>query len=300
MKPRYSTTNACPGCGASFPPLEPRSFSFNSPLGACPECEGLGLKEDFDVDRVIPSWDASLKSGVVAPWRRVSRSETTKLKKKLKPWLEQYDVAWDQTLEKLNSNAKNEFLQGFGDAFPGVLNLLRSEHASCTDEDRLALLDSFRGNSPCPACRGARLREESRHVLVAGRGLHETCNLPISAAAEFFKSLHFPPQDATIATPLVDEALQRLLFLQHVGLDYISLDRATHTLSGGELQRTRLAAAVGAGLSGVCYILDEPSIGLHSRDNERLISALRALQENGATLIVVEHDEDVIRAAELG
>jgi len=293
----FSTLYACPTCGLSYAEVEPRSFSFNSPYGACPGCDGLGLKTQFDPESVLPDRSLSLSQGAVAPWRGLTKSQTTKRLAQLKPWIEAHNVSPKTPLHELDDLAVPALLRGEGD-FPGLLQLLEKEWATATDEARLTLLTQHRAEVACQACGGARLRPEALAVRLNEKNIHEICSLSLGATDAFFASLSYTDAQAPIAEPLLREIRGRLAFLQKAGVDYLTLSRAADTLSGGELQRVRLGTCIGAGLVGVCYVLDEPSIGLHPRDNEKLIDAMRDLQRQGNTVIVVEHDEAMMRAAD--
>lgn len=293
----YCTTYACPRCGLAYEELEPRTFSFNSPYGACPECDGLGLRAGFDAESVIPDFGKSLRGGAVAAWQALPKGVATRHEELVRAFVEAARLDWETPLAEWPQSARRELLCGAGE-FPGVLRLLEQADSTSDDEEAAPALELFRGETICSECHGARLKAEARHVRVAGRALHEMLALPIEAAAEFFRGLKLTGRDALVAAPLVEHVESRLGFLRQVGLGYLTLDRRANTLSGGELQRVRLASAIGAGLVGACYILDEPSIGLHPRDNALLIASLRRLQSLGSTVIVVEHDESVMRAAD--
>ena len=293
----FSTHYACPDCKISYEELEPRTFSFNSPYGACPACEGLGVRVEFDPDLVVPDWSRSLAAGAVAPWRR-SASAMRKPRQALKEFLAAAGIRWNTPLEKLDLKTRNVLLRGDGKRLAGVLGLLEKEYAVAADERTRQYLEAFRGQVLCPDCGGARLRREARSVRVGGKAIHEVTALSAAAAGEFFAGLAFAEEEMPVAAPIVAEINSRLEFLQRLGLEYLTLDRPADTLSGGELQRVRLVSGLGAGLVGACYVLDEPSIGLHSRDNQRLIDAVRHLQSRGNTVIVVEHDETIMRQAD--
>ncbi len=283
----FSTTFSCPNCKISYEELEPRTFSFNSPYGACPTCDGLGARRDFDPDLVIPDKTLALSNGAIAPWRGAS----AKLQERRRTELALTDTAWETPLAEWKPVAAEKL-------WSSLQAILAEELEKSTNEKLVARLEACRAALPCPDCGGARLRREARSVKVAGHAIYETTRLSVGAAAAHFAELTFRGARAPIAKPLVQEILGRLKFLLKVGLDYLTLDRAADTLSGGELQRIRLATGVGSGLVGVCYILDEPTVGLHPRDSHRLIEALQDLQALGNTLLVVEHDEAVMRAAE--
>ncbi len=294
----FSTQYACPNCKISYEEIEPRTFSFNSPYGACPECEGLGSREMFDPELVIPDKHLSLGTGAVAPWKNATRAAVRKCKNQLQDFISSAGFRWDTPLEKLEPKVFDRLLNGDGKKFPGVLTMLEKEFVTTTSESNQRRLQTFRGKVVCSACGGSRLRREARSVRIGEATIHETAALTVSEASEFFGRLSFREDEQTVAGPITGEIASRLEFLDKLGLAYLTLDRPADTLSGGELQRVRLAAGLGSGLVGVCYVLDEPSIGLHPRDNSRLIEALRDLQGHGNTVIVVEHDEAVMRRAD--
>jgi excinuclease ABC subunit A len=288
----YSTEYACPNCKISYEELEPRTFSFNSPYGACPTCEGLGSRVTFDPDLVVPDWSLSVTGGAIAPWSALrSRKEL------VAEFLKDAGLGLDKPLEQLKPKQRQTLVHGSA-SFPGLLALLDEEYLTAKNDETRERLDAYRGSVPCPDCGGARLRPEARSVKIGGRTIQEVTAMPVEEARTFFVGLMFPPDKQPIAGPPVREVNARLEFLTKVGLPYLTLDRAADTLSGGELQRIRLATGIGSGLVGVCYVLDEPSIGLHPRDNERLISALRDLQQLGNSVLVVEHDEAIMREAD--
>ena len=294
----YSTQYACPNCRINYEELEPRTFSFNSPYGACPECEGLGAREGFDPELVVPDWTRALSNGAIVPWRGDSAAAQRRHQDQLRGFLVAAGLRWNSPLERLAPKQRERFLRGDGKEFPGLLALLEKEYATATSESRLRQLEACRGRLTCAACGGSRLRAEARGVRVGGRAIHEFCALSVGQAQEFVAGLRFAESDLPVAQPLLAEISSRLAFLDDVGLGYLTLDRPADTLSGGELQRVRLAGGLGSALVGVCYVLDEPSIGLHPRDNQRLIDALAALQARGNTVIVVEHDEAIMRRAD--
>jgi excinuclease ABC subunit A len=306
----YSTRYACPACKLSFTEIEPRSFSFNSPYGACPTCEGLGVREQFDRELVVPDAGLSLAGGAVAPWRGKARGRratsgngaakarrTESRRAALEALAKAVGGEVGVPLADWPPKRRERLLDGDGKQFAGLLATLETEYAAADDDER-ERLEAFRGRVHCPACGGARLRPEARAVRLGGRAIHEITALSIEAAVAFLAGLPIAEGDRPIAERTLGEIVKRLEFLRQVGLDYLSLDRPADTLSGGESQRVRLAAGIGAGLVGVCYVLDEPSIGLHPRDNQRLIHAMRGLQAAGNTLLVVEHDEAIIRQAD--
>ncbi len=294
----FSTEHSCPTCGLSYEELEPRTFSFNSPYGACRTCDGLGSRVAFDADLVVPDKSMSLASGAVAPWRGVPATVTAKHRREIAPYAATHEFRWNTPLETLKPAVLTGLLQGEGSEFPGVLGILEREFAGAATPAALQRWEKFRGVVACPECHGARLRSEARSVTIAGRAIHEATALTVEHARQFFAGLEFHDVALEIATPILTQIQSRLDFLGNVGLSYLTLDRAADSLSGGELQRIRLASSIGSGLVGVCYVLDEPSIGLHPRDNERLIRALRALEQQGNSVLVVEHDEAIMRAAD--
>jgi len=294
----FSTQYACPDCKISYEELEPRTFSFNSPYGACPKCEGLGVLLQFDPELVVPDCSLALAHGAVAPWKKASATLLQKHRRKLEEFLAGAGVDWETPLEQFKPKAFEQLLHGDGKRFAGLLVLLEKEYVTTTNETTKQWLESFRGPVTCPECGGARLRPEARAIRVGQKAIHEVTALTIKQAREFFASLSFDEDEEPIAKPLISEVGSRLEFLDRVGLEYLTLNRPADTLSGGELQRVRLATGLGSGLIGVCYVLDEPSIGLHPRDNDRLIQAIRELQTRGNTVVVVEHDEAIMRQAD--
>ncbi len=294
----FSTQYACPDCKISYEELEPRTFSFNSPYGVCPTCEGLGARVQFDPELVVPDWSLSLDAGALVPWKSASVAMRRKLRSTLQPFLAQHDFTWQTPLSSLKPKVREQLLHGDGKKSAGVLVLLEKEYATTTSETNHQRLEAFRGEVVCPACGGARLRPEARSVRIADTAIHQVTAMTVRQSREFFAQLAFHEEDQPIAQPVVSEIVSRLEFLDKVGLDYLTLDRPADTLSGGELQRVRLASGLGSGLVGVCYVLDEPSIGLHPRDNRRLIDAIHDLQSIGNTVVVVEHDEAIMRRAD--
>jgi excinuclease ABC subunit A len=335
----FSTQFACPNCKIGYEELEPRTFSFNSPYGACPNCEGLGAHVAFDPELVLPDMGLSLAAGAIVPWRGATPAAVRKYQSHLRPFLTKAGVRWSTPLEKLSPKLRGQLLHGTGKRFPGILRMLEKEYAATASEPKRQRFEAFRGEVLCKECGGTRLKPEARSVFVAGKAIHEVARLTVAAARQFFGGLcgwggssTFAPTEGSgfrvqasdsknqkseirnpssliphpffaehqwpIAQPIVSEIAARLEFLDRVGLEYLALDRPAGSLSGGELQRVRLAAGLGSGLVGVCYVLDEPSIGLHPRDNERLIHALRELQARGNTVVVVEHDETIMRRAD--
>ena len=293
----FSTLYACPNCKTSYEELEPRTFSFNSPYGACPKCEGLGVRQGFDPELILPDWSLSLSAGAIAPWKGATAAVMQKFQRRLRPFLDKTGIRWNSPLEKLSPKDRELLLWGSGKRFEGVLIMLEKEYVTTTSETKQQRLETFRAEMVCDQCAGARLRAEARSVFVADKAIHQVTAMTVSAAGEFFRNLQFGEDQQPIARPLTEEILSRLDFLDKVGLSYLTLDRPASTLSGGESQRVRLASGLGSGLVGVCYVLDEPSIGLHPRDNQRLIDSLGDLQRRGNTVLVVEHDETIMRQA---
>jgi excinuclease ABC subunit A len=292
----FSTQYACPNCQISYEELEPRTFSFNSPYGACPECEGLGARLAFDPELVIPDESRSLAAGAIVPW--TGDAAMRKHQRRLREFLSAAGFGWNTPLSRLKPKIRRQLLEGDGKGFPGVLKMLEKQYATTASETKRQRLEVFRGAVICDACGGARLRPEARSVRIAAKAIHEITALTVAAAEDFFAALTFPDGQLPVAQPILGEITARLAFLEKVGLGYLTLDRPAATLSGGELQRVRLATSLGSGLVGVCYVLDEPSVGLHPRDNQRLTDALGDLQTRGNTVVVVEHDEGMIRRAD--
>ena len=309
----YSAKFACPQCSYSLPELEPRLFSFNSPLGACPRCDGLGTIEFFDTKRVVAHPNLSLASGAIRGWDRRNHFYFSMLTALAKHY--RFDI--EQPWEALDAAVQEAVLHGSGGAiiafqypgergrtatkphaFEGIIPSLerrwRETDSSVVREE----LAKLRNTMTCPACGGSRLRREARNVRLADKGIYEVSAWPLKDTLAFFRSLSLPGARAQIAERVVREIASRIEFLVNVGLDYLSLDRSAETLSGGEAQRIRLASQIGSGLTGVMYVLDEPSIGLHQRDNARLIDTLKHLRDLGNSVLVVEHDEEAIRAAD--
>jgi excinuclease ABC subunit A len=291
----------CPQCDAGLPAIEPRSFSFNSPHGACPACEGLGSRRAFQAELAIADRSRSWDQGVVAPWALVSTAvkDATPYDATVREFLTRHRIAASSPLELLPAKAWTSFWSGEpAGAFPGLALLLEQLYQQIRSESIRKALDVYREDVLCMACAGSRLRPESRAVRIEGRSIADLTSLAIADLLSFFQSLRLEPALQPVGSPLVSEIVGRLHFLVEVGLDYLSLGRGTDTLSGGELQRARLAAQLGSGLMGVCTILDEPTAGLHSRDTDRLIVSIRRLLEQGNSILVVEHDASVIRAAD--
>ncbi|GMQ55245.1 excinuclease ABC subunit UvrA [Halopseudomonas aestusnigri] len=308
----FSARFACPECGHSISELEPRLFSFNNPAGACPGCDGLGVKQFFDARRLV-NGELTLAEGAIRGWDR----RNVYYFQMLSSLAEHYGIDLDQPFEKLQEPHRKLILSGTGKdnvpfrylndrgdvvrrehPFEGILPNLERRYRETESQSVREELAKYLSTQPCPDCHGTRLRREARHVMIDGRNLPGVTTLPVGSAAEYFEQLTLEGSRGEIAEKILKEIRARLMFLVNVGLDYLTLDRSADTLSGGEAQRIRLASQIGAGLVGVMYILDEPSIGLHQRDNERLLATLVHLRDLGNTVIVVEHDEDAIRLAD--
>ena len=324
----FSEHFACVHCGVSLGEIEPRSFSFNSPHGACETCQGLGIKQEIAPNLVIPSPDLTLSEGTIAPWSRASTSDSF-FSNLLQALAKHYKFSLDDAWSELSPYNQNVILYGskgeqmtvhyktksgrvrvYETDFEGVIPNLERRHKETTSDYMRSEIERFMAKLPCPSCKGARLKAESRAVQVAGRGIAEITNLSVIDALDWVKEIvrqdtnaeetdhALTEQQQQIASQIVKEVTDRLSFLVDVGLGYLTLDRTASTLSGGEAQRIRLATQIGSRLVGVLYILDEPSIGLHQRDNARLIRTLEKMRDLGNTLIVVEHDEETMRAAD--
>ncbi|PLS17931.1 excinuclease ABC subunit UvrA [Bacillus sp. M6-12] len=310
----FSEHHACPHCGFSVGDLEPRMFSFNSPFGACPDCDGLGSKLEVDKDLVIPNPELSLRQHAVAPWEPTSSQYYPQL---LEAVANHYGIDMDipvkdftpSQLEKILYGSKGDkiyfrYENDFGQIrenyiqFEGVLKNVERRYTETSSDWIREQMEKYMGQHSCPSCKGYRLKKETLAVLIQGRHIGETTALSIEEAVQFFQSLELTAKEKQIANLIMREIQERLGFLSNVGLEYLTLSRAAGTLSGGEAQRIRLATQIGSRLTGVLYILDEPSIGLHQRDNDRLIDTLKSMREIGNTLIVVEHDEDTMLAAD--
>lgn len=309
----FSARFACPSCGHSIQELEPRLFSFNNPHGACPSCDGLGVRQYFDPGKVVHDASLTLSEGAIRGWDRRSLYYF----QQLKAVAEHFGFDIDTPFEQLDKNYQQAILQGTGKdpvtfnylndrgdiirkshPFEGVLNNLERRYRETESDMVREDLAKYLNMQPCPSCEGSRLRRDARHVFVADSTLPDIVRKPIGQCLAYFEELKLEGKQAEIADKILKEIRERLSFLVNVGLDYLSLARNADTLSGGEAQRIRLASQIGAGLVGVMYILDEPSIGLHQRDNERLLQTLEHLKNLGNTVIVVEHDEDAVRLAD--
>jgi len=292
----FSERLACAECGVSFPEVSPRMFSFNNPYGACPACGGIGTRYEVDPELLVPNPNRSLKDGALAAW---AGRESVYFKQTLQALARRYRFPLDLPWSKLPRKTREVILHGDQDGgFEGVVKVLDRRYRETLSEETRQEVEHFMRERACPACRGARLRPESLAVLVGGRSIADLARFTIKEAARFFAELHLSERDTQIARRVLKEIRERLGFLGNVGLDYLTLDRAAGTLSGGEGQRIRLATQIGSSLVGVLYILDEPSIGLHQRDNRKLLDTLRRLRDLGNTVLVVEHDEETIRSAD--
>jgi len=311
----FSTQNACPDCGISYGEFTPRHFSFNSPYGACKTCSGLGTKQFLDPDLVVPDKTKSIDGGAITAWRRGGRRLIIYYKMLLRGLAKHYKIDLETPWKDLPEKAQQEILHGTTDEieftywrkgawrklpkkFEGVIPNLERLYEDSDSEFTKTRLQQYMVGMPCPDCKGARLRKESLGVTIANKSIIDATRLSITGAIEFFDSLQLTASEQKIADQVLREVRSRLKFLRNVGLGYLTLDRQSDTLSGGEAQRIRLATQIGAGLVGVLYVLDEPSIGLHQRDNARLLDTLKSLRDLGNTVLVVEHDEDTIRQAD--
>ncbi len=324
-KPReltFSEAFACVECGLSFEELAPRLFSFNSPYGACPACSGLGEKVEIDPWKVIPDRSKSIADGAIVPWSKTLGtgrfpSMNAYYLQQLERVLRRYNVRMTTPVERFSEEVLDVVLYGtdreqefayktrsgktweYKATFEGVVNNLQRRYAETSSEYVKEDIEKYMATSVCPACKGARLKPEALAVKIAGVNIDELTRLSVERAESFFATLELRERDLQIAHQIVKEIRARLSFLSNVGLDYLTLARSATTLSGGESQRIRLATQIGSALVGVLYILDEPSIGLHQRDNDRLLATLRTLRDIGNTLVVIEHDEDTMRSADV-
>ncbi|WP_218046718.1 excinuclease ABC subunit UvrA [Limosilactobacillus reuteri] len=310
----FSEQYACPICGFTVGELEPRLFSFNAPTGACPECEGLGLKLEVDIDLVVPDQTKTLKEGAIVPWNPISSQYYPQM---LEQFCKSVGIDMDTPFNKLSKKQQQQILYGNGETpfhfhyendfggirdvdvpFEGVINNISRRYRETNSDFTREQMRKYMTELPCPVCHGYRLNQRALAVKIDGRNIGEVSALSISDSLEFFKNIKLSAQKNEIAKPILKEIIDRLTFMKNVGVEYLTLSRSARTLSGGEAQRIRLATQIGSNLSGVMYVLDEPSIGLHQRDNDRLIESLKAMRDLGNTLIVVEHDEDTMRAAD--
>ena len=309
----FSQKNACPDCGISIPELQPRLFSFNNPFGACPECTGLGEKMEFDVDLMIPDKSKSYNEHGILPYNPTSAWNTTRFK----ALAEEYKFSLDTPFEDLTKKQQEVILYGsdkplhwiyykqsgsgmseYFEPFPGIINDMNRRYVEAWGDSMKQNLEKYMAHKECSCCHGKKLRPEALGVTVGNKNIMELCELSVSESIEFFEKTKFTKTQTEIASQILKEINSRLNFLKNVGLDYLTLERSAGTLSGGEAQRIRLATQIGSALTGVMYILDEPSIGLHQRDNQRLIDTLTYLRDLKNSVIVVEHDEQTLRTAD--
>ncbi len=305
----FSERYACPECGVSIPELAPRMFSFNSPYGACTACGGLGTRMYFDPELVVPDPDLSIREGAIVPW---SGRHSLQYFQMLDTLSEHYGFDIHTPFADLPERIREILLRGSGEekirfhtdrggrryfftrAFEGVLNQLDRRYRETASLHVRMDLSRYINLRECPSCKGARLKEESLFIIVSGKNIHEVCRMPIRECLEFLMAIPLSPQQVQVTERVMKEIRQRLRFLLDVGMDYLSLERSSGSLSGGEGQRIRLATQIGSGLVGVLYVLDEPTVGLHQRDNVRLIATLKRLRDMGNTVLVVEHDQDIM------
>ena len=311
---QFSENFSCPYCGFTIGELEPRIFSFNAPFGACPDCDGIGVKLEVDKDLVIPDDTKTLNEGALAPWNPISSKYYPTM---LQQACEAFGIDMDTPFKDLPDKDKKIILYGAGDrefhfkfesdfgglkdidtTFEGVIPNVERRYRETNSDFTRDVMRQYMTSLTCQTCHGYRLNEQALSVKIAGKHIGEVSDFPINESLNFFENLTFSEQNQEIARPILKEIDDRLTFLKNVGLDYLTLSRSARTLSGGEAQRIRLATQIGSNLSGVMYVLDEPSIGLHERDNDRLIASLKKMRDLGNTLIVVEHDEDTMRAAD--
>ncbi|MDD5712172.1 MAG: excinuclease ABC subunit UvrA, partial [Smithellaceae bacterium] len=309
----FSEHFACHECNISLEEIEPRLFSFNSPYGACPDCGGLGSKMYFDEDLIVPDPSLSIREGAIAPW---ANRNSIHFHQRLAALQEHYHFDINVPFNRLSPKVRQVLLYGSGDEeirfyydeqgkryfytkpFEGALNQMDRWYRETASNAVRAMVAQYINMRECPTCLGARLKKESLAVTVGEKNLYEVCSLPIRECLSFFETLPLTHQEALIAERILKEIKERLRFLVDVGMDYLSLERSSGTLSGGEAQRIRLATQIGSGLMGVLYVLDEPTVGLHQRDNQRLIATLKRLRDMGNTVLVVEHDEDMMNSCD--
>lgn len=309
----FSQKNACPDCGISIPELQPRLFSFNNPFGACPECTGLGEKMEFDIDLMIPDRSKSYNEHGILPYNPTSAWNTTRFE----ALADAYGFSLDTPFEDLTKKQQEVILYGsdkplhwiyykqsgsgmseYNEPFPGILNDMNRRYVEAWGDNMKQSLEKYMSHKECSCCHGKKLRPEALGVTVGKKNIMELCELSVQQSIEFFEKIKFTKTQTEIASQVMKEINSRLSFLKNVGLDYLTLERSAGTLSGGEAQRIRLATQIGSALTGVMYILDEPSIGLHQRDNQRLIDTLTYLRDLKNSVIVVEHDEQTLRTAD--
>ena len=296
----FSEKNACVKCGINFEELAPRAFSFNSPYGACPSCDGLGNKMKIDPELMVPDKKAPLITAI-QPWRRGGKGIVLYFRRQLRSLARKYNFDVETPFNRLPKDIRKIVLYGEGDSwgdFEGVIPNLQRRFKETESEFIREEINKYMSVLPCPSCHGKRLRDESLAVTINEKSIYDVTMLSIKEAKDFFNILKLNETEKKIAHQILKEVRSRLTFMTNVGLDYLTLDRRSSTLSGGEAQRIRLATQIGAGLVGVLYILDEPSIGLHQKDNSKLLDTLVALRDLGNTLVVVEHDEATIRKAD--
>ncbi|MBV4416881.1 excinuclease ABC subunit UvrA [Clostridium tyrobutyricum] len=312
----FSEKFSCIHCGISIGEITPRTFSFNSPFGKCDTCDGLGTLLEIDEDLVIPDRTKSIVDGAILPWGEGSLKEDSWTFSILRALSEKYKFRLDTPVEKLSDKILDILLYGlkgdsikvkyekqgrlmeFNHAFEGIINNLKRRYIETNSDYIKNAIENYMNNNPCPGCKGARLKTEALSITVGGKNIYDFCSMPIKDELKFLNTLNLSEKHKLIGDQVLKEIKGRLKFLIDVGLDYLSLARSSGTLSGGESQRIRLATQIGSGLVGVLYILDEPSIGLHQRDNDRLIETLKHLRDIGNTLVVVEHDEDTMKASD--
>lgn len=311
----FSENFACPDCGISIGEISPRKFSFNAPFGKCDVCDGIGTLLEIDEDLVIPDKSKSIMEGAIAPWGEGRLKEDSWTFSVLKALSKKYKLDINKPIEDFDEKTLNILLYGapdrlrvsyvkdsqrmeFSHTYEGIINQMKRRYMESNSDYIKAEIENYMSNNPCPECKGARLNKEVLAITVGGKNIFELCSMPIRDELKFLQGLKLSEKDKIISDQIVKEIGSRLQFLIDVGLDYLNLTREARTLSGGESQRIRLATQIGSSLVGVLYILDEPSIGLHQRDNDRLIATMKHLRDIGNTLIVVEHDEDTIRAAD--
>ncbi|MBF0187518.1 MAG: excinuclease ABC subunit UvrA [Magnetococcales bacterium] len=309
----FSERHACIHCNISYPEIEPRLFSFNNPYGACPTCDGLGTEEYFDPERVVPNHDLSLRGGAIAPW---AKSNARIFWETLSAVCKHFEIDVHTPWKEISPEHREIILNGSGKekikfkyrgfkrrmsrfrTWEGILSVLQRRYLETESDEIRDELRSYRNTSPCPTCQGQRLRKEALHIRIGNKSIAQFSSWHLSEARAFLEKPDLTSRELAIAERILKEIRDRLDFLIRVGLDYLTLDRTAGTLSGGESQRIRLANQIGSGLVGVLYILDEPSIGLHQRDNQRLLETLIRLRDLGNTVVVVEHDEDAMRLAD--
>ena len=311
----FSSNYACKICGFSLPKLEPKLFSFNAPFGACPECKGLGITQKVDLSLLIPDDTKSIAQGGIHYYKNIVNTENLEWQR-IHALIKYYEIDMDTPIKDLPKKKLNYLLYGSDvpiayqlnsrsgtvstkfEYIEGVCPMIERRYMETTSTMSREWYGSFLADAQCPKCHGARLNKQALSVLVGGKNIYEWTQMSIQEAIQFMNELELTPTQAKIAELVIKEIKNRLSFLNHVGLSYLTLDRLASTLSGGEAQRIRLATQIGSRLTGVMYVLDEPSIGLHQRDNDRLIGALKDMRDLGNTLIVVEHDEDTMRASD--